>query len=96
MRQIVSRTARYGDLTRGPRVIGPEVRAAMRQILEEIRSGAFAREWVLEHRCGQPVFHALSRRQAEHPIEEVGRRLRAMMGWVGSEARPGREPAAAD
>jgi ketol-acid reductoisomerase len=82
MRDAISDTAEFGDLTRGRRVIGPEVESAMRTILEEVRSGAFAREWVLENRAGTPVLAAERRRQARHPIEEVGARLREMMSWV--------------
>jgi ketol-acid reductoisomerase len=82
MRGAVSDTAEYGDLTRGKVVVGPEARAAMRRILEEVRSGAFAREWVLENRAGAPVLTAERRRQAQHQIEEVGGRLREMMSWI--------------
>jgi len=82
MRYSVSDTAEYGDYTRGPRVIDDQVRQTMRQILKEIRSGQFAREWVLENEAGRPVFLALRQQDAHHPIEEVGRRLRAMMPWL--------------
>jgi ketol-acid reductoisomerase len=78
----VSNTAQYGDITRGPRVVGPEAKAEMKRVLEEIQSGTFAREWLLESRAGKPVFQALTRRGAEHPLEEVGDRLRAMMPWL--------------
>ena len=82
MRDAVSDTAEYGDLTRGKQIVGPEAEAAMQQTLDDIRSGVFAREWVLENRAGTPVLDAERRRQAEHPIEEVGARLRAMMSWM--------------
>jgi ketol-acid reductoisomerase len=82
MRHAISDTAEYGDLTRGTRVIGPETEAAMRTILEDVRSGTFALEWVLENRAGTPVLDARRRLQAEHPIEDVGARLREMMPWV--------------
>jgi ketol-acid reductoisomerase len=82
MRDAISDTAEYGDLTRGKKVVGAEVEATMRTILEDIRSGAFAREWVLENRAGTPVLEAERRRQNEHPIEEVGARLREMMSWM--------------
>jgi ketol-acid reductoisomerase len=85
MRYSISNTAEYGDLTRGPRVINQETRAEMRRILDEIQSGAFAREWLLENRVGRPTFTALARRGAEHPVEEVGRRLRSMMSWIDTE-----------
>ena len=82
MRNAISDTAEYGDLTRGRKVVGTEVEESMRAILDDIRSGSFAKEWVLESRSGYPVFDAERRRQAEHPIEEVGARLRSMMSWV--------------
>jgi ketol-acid reductoisomerase len=82
MRDAVSDTAEYGDLTRGGQVVGPDVEDAMRQVLGDIRSGVFAREWVLETRAGAPVLRALRRQQAEHPIEAVGARLREMMPWM--------------
>jgi ketol-acid reductoisomerase len=82
MRYSVSNTAEYGDLTRGPRIIGPQVKAEMRAILEEIQNGSFAREWILENRAGRPGFNALARRGGEHPVEAVGEKLRAMMPWL--------------
>jgi ketol-acid reductoisomerase len=89
MRYSISDTAEYGDMTRGPRIINDETRSEMRRILAEIRSGQFAKEWILENQAGRPVFNALRRRAAEHPIEEVGERLRSMMPWIGEgKARP--------
>jgi len=82
MRYSVSDTAEYGDYTRGPRVVGAETRAEMKKILGEIQSGQFAREWVLENQANRAFFLATRRREAEHPIEEVGKRLRAMMSWI--------------
>ncbi len=82
MRYSVSNTAQYGDLTRGPRVVGADAKAEMKRMLTEVQDGSFAREWILENRAGRPVFNALTRRGDEHPIEEVGRRLRAMMPWI--------------
>jgi ketol-acid reductoisomerase len=82
MRYSISNTAEYGDYTRGPRVITAETRAAMRQILADIQSGAFAKDWVLENRAGQVGFKALRARHAAHPAEEVGRKLRGMMPWI--------------
>jgi len=79
MRQYISNTAQYGDLTRGPRVIGPEVYEAMQEILEEIQSGKFAREWMLENTVNRPVFTALTKADEEHLIEEVGKEVRGMM-----------------
>jgi ketol-acid reductoisomerase len=84
MRFSISTTAEYGDLTRGPRVINAAVREEMRKILGEIRSGEFAREWVAENENGCPRFSELRRAGEQHPIEEVGRRLRAMMPWIGA------------
>lgn len=85
MRYSISDTAEYGDLTRGKRVITQETRKEMKRILEEIQTGQFAKEWLLENRVGRPVFNALRRREAEHPMEEVGARLRGMMGWLKRE-----------
>jgi ketol-acid reductoisomerase len=82
MRYSVSNTAEYGDYSRGPRVIGDAARAEMKQILEEIQTGKFAREWVGECQAGQPSFKAMRRRGAEHSVEEVGAKLRAMMPWI--------------
>ncbi len=91
MRYSVSNTAKFGDFTRGTRVITDETRAEMRRILGEIQSGSFAKEWILENQAGRPVFNARYRQEAEHPIEEIGRQLRAMMPWLKREppaARP--------
>jgi len=82
MRYSISNTAQYGDLTRGPRVVSPETKAEMKRILEEIQSGSFAKEWMLENQANRPVFNALTKRGQEHPIEDVGRRLRALMPWM--------------
>jgi ketol-acid reductoisomerase len=82
MRDAISDTAEYGDLTRGTTIVTKEVEESMRKILDDVRSGSFAREWVLENRAGTPVLDAQRRRQAEHPIEEVGQRLRRMMSWM--------------
>ena len=84
MRYSISNTAEYGDYTRGPRVIGPAVRAEMKRILDDIQSGRFARDWVQECQAGQPSFKAMRRRAAEHPIEAVGASLRAMMPWIAA------------
>jgi ketol-acid reductoisomerase len=85
MRYSISNTAEYGDLTRGPRIITSETREEMKKILAEIQNGQFAKEWLLENRVGRPQFNALARRQAEHPVEEVGKRLRGMMSWINTE-----------
>jgi ketol-acid reductoisomerase len=82
MRYSISNTAKYGDVTRGPRIVTDETKAEMKRILAEIQSGRFAKEWILENRAGRPVFNALLRQSETHPIEEVGARLRAMMPWL--------------
>ena len=86
MRYSISNTAEYGDLTRGPRLVDDRVKTEMKRILDDIQSGRFAREWVLENQAGQTSFKALRRRSAEHPIEEVGRKLRDMMPWIRERA----------
>ena len=89
MRFSISDTAEYGDMTRGPRIIDGSVRAEMGRILEEIRDGRFAAEWVAENRAGRPRFNQLRAEGAAHPIEKVGAELRAMMPFVGAgRARP--------
>jgi ketol-acid reductoisomerase len=82
MRYSVSNTAEYGDLTRGPRLIDEGVRQRMREVLKEIQTGAFAREFILENRAGKPGFNAMRRIAAQHPMEEVGARLRGLMPWL--------------
>ena len=82
MRYTISDTAEYGDYTRGPKVIDEHVRQNMKQVLQNIRSGAFAREWILENQAGRPSFNALRRQNAEHMIETVGAELRSMMPWL--------------
>jgi ketol-acid reductoisomerase len=82
MRYSISNTAEYGDLTRGKRVIGPEVAAAMKKILADIQAGKFAQEWIDEYKCGMPHFTELRKEAANHPLEKVGADLRAMMPWL--------------
>lgn len=82
MRYSISNTAEYGDLTRGKRVIGPEVRQAMQGLLKDIQSGKFAGEWINEYRCGMPHFSELRKEAANHPLEKVGEGLRKMMPWL--------------
>jgi len=93
MRRSVSETARWGDLTRGPRIINDMVREEMEVILAEIQDGSFAKEWILENQAGRPVFNALMRMEAEHPIEEVGAELRKMMSWLQQPAAAPKKPA---
>ncbi len=84
MRYSISDTAEYGDLTRGPRIIGPETKAEMGRILTEIRDGSFAEEWIAESRGGRRRFNELRQRGASHQIERVGEQLRAMMPFVAA------------
>src|SRR2546425_12066718 len=102
MRYSISDTAEYGDYTRGPRIITDEVREEMQEILAEIRSGSFAREWIDECRNGAKRFQALRGRENDHLIERVGAKLRAMMPWseegkahAASDGAPARQPAGA-
>lgn len=82
MRDSISNTAEYGDYTRGPRIVNDQTRAEMKKVLQEIQSGQFAREFVLENQSGKAGFTAMRRQEAEHPIEEVGKDLRAMFSWL--------------
>jgi ketol-acid reductoisomerase len=82
MRQAISNTAEYGDMTRGPRVINEDVRDEMAYILQEIQSGEFAKEWISENQAGRPVFNSLARQSRDHLIEQVGVKLREMMSWI--------------
>ncbi|NUP90978.1 MAG: ketol-acid reductoisomerase [Candidatus Sumerlaeia bacterium] len=91
-RYSISDTAEYGDLTRGPRIVTGETKAEMKRILDEIQTGVFAREYILENELGRPVFQKLRQRGLEHPIEDVGRRLRGMMSWL--KDKKGAAPAA--
>jgi len=85
MRYSISNTAEYGDMTRGSRVIGPATREAMKRILADIQSGAFAREWIAENRAGQENFKRMREEQAGHQVEVVGRELRSQMAWIDTE-----------
>jgi ketol-acid reductoisomerase len=84
MRYSISNTAEYGDFTRGPRVINEASRQAMKEILAEIQDGRFAREFILENQSGTAVMKAQRRLSREHPIEQVGERLRSMMPWIAA------------
>ncbi len=86
MNYSISNTAEYGEYTRGKRIVTDEVRAEMKRILDEIQSGRFAKEWVLENNASQASFKAMRRQAAQHPIEEVGEKLRAMMPWITERA----------
>ena len=85
MRYSISDTAKYGDVTRGPRVITNETRKEMKKILGEIQKGEFAREFILENQANKPVFNALLKKDASHKIEIVGEKLRGMMPWIGKK-----------
>jgi ketol-acid reductoisomerase len=85
MRYSVSNTAEYGDYTRGKRIISETTRQAMRDVLGEIQSGAFAREWIAENRAGQENFLRMRAEQADHQIEREGKELRSMMDWIETE-----------
>ena len=84
MRNVVSDTAEYGDYSRGPRIINEDTREEMECILAEIQDGSFAKEWILENQAGRPTFNAMKKQDANHPIEVVGKELRAMMPWLKS------------
>jgi ketol-acid reductoisomerase len=88
MRDSISNTAEYGDLTRGSRVIGEPTREAMRGILTDIQSGDFAKEWIAENRAGQENFNRLRSEQADHEIEREGKELRSMMSWLKEDGEP--------
>jgi ketol-acid reductoisomerase len=85
MRFSVSNTAEYGDYTRGKRIISDDTRQAMKDVLGEIQSGAFAREWIAENRAGQENFRRMREEQANHQIEREGKELRSMMDWIETE-----------
>ena len=91
MRQRVSDTAKWGDVHCGPRVIDAQVKEHMRQLLREIQSGQFAKEWIAEHESGRPNFTRLMQQDDQHQIEQVGRQLRAMMPWIGNQRQETRD-----
>jgi len=86
MNYSISNTAEYGEYTRGPRIVTPEVKAEMKRVLDDIQSGRFARDWMLENRVNQASFKAMRKKMSEHPIEEIGAKLRAMMPWIKEKA----------
>ncbi len=89
MHDFISETAKYGDLVSGPRVINEETRARMREVLSDIQSGSFARDWILENQAGKPKYDAMLRADCEQPIEKTGARLRARMAWLQPGANAG-------
>jgi len=90
MHQFISETAKYGDITRGSRIIDEHVRQNMKRVLDEIQSGAFAKEWVLENMAGRPQYTKLLERDKNHPIEKVGEELRKQMSWLKPETTAAR------
>ena len=82
MNYSISNTAEYGEYVTGPRIVTPETKAEMKRVLDDIQSGKFVRDFMLENQSGQASFKATRRRGSEHQIEEVGQRLRAMMPWI--------------
>ncbi len=86
MNYSISNTAEYGEYVTGPRIITDETKAEMKRVLTDIQTGRFARDWMLENKAQQASFKAIRRRNAEHPIEEVGAKLRAMMPWIAKNA----------
>jgi ketol-acid reductoisomerase len=86
MNYSISNTAEYGEYVSGPRIINAETRAEMKRVLADIQSGRFARDWMLENKVNQTSFKATRRRLSEHPIEQVGEKLRAMMPWISKNA----------
>jgi len=87
MRDVISNTARFGDYTRGPRVVDDRTRETMRAILHEIQDGTFAREWVAEHAAGKPRFERFKAEAADRSIESIGAKLRALMPWLAADER---------
>ena len=86
MHQFISETAKYGNLTRGPRVVNEETRKVMKKILSEIQNGEFARDWILEYMAGRPSYYKMLEKQKLHPVEKVGAELRKQMSWIKPEA----------
>jgi ketol-acid reductoisomerase len=86
MNYSISNTAEYGEYVTGPRIVTSQTKAEMKRVLEDIQSGRFTRDWMLENKVNQASFRATRRRNAEHPIEQVGERLRAMMPWISKNA----------
>jgi ketol-acid reductoisomerase len=85
MRYSVSNTAEFGDYTRGPRIVTEETKQEMKKILNEIQTGQFARDWILENKANQASFKSVRRRERNHLIEKVGRELRSMMTWIDAK-----------
>jgi ketol-acid reductoisomerase len=86
MNYSISNTAEYGEYVSGPRVITQETRAEMKRILDDIQSGRFTRNWMLENKVNQTSFKAMRAKLAQHPVEQIGEKLRAMMPWIKAKA----------
>jgi len=89
MRYSVSDTAKYGDLTAGKKVVDGHVRQTMKELLDNVRDGSFAKDWILENQCGRPRMKKWMEQEKAHPIEAVGKELRAMMPWMDAKSAPG-------
>ena len=89
MRYSVSDTAKYGDLTAGKKIVDDRVRASMKELLDRVRDGSFAKDWILENQCGRPRMKQWLRREKTHGIEQVGATLRSMMPWLDAKSAPG-------
>src|SRR3546814_9502499 len=87
MNYSISNTAEYGEYVTGPRIVTPETKAEMKRVLEDIQSGRFTRNWMLENKVNQTSFKATRAKLAQHPIEDVGAKLRAMMPWISKTDR---------
>lgn len=85
MRESISDTAEYGDMVKGKKVITAETRESMKKILKDIQNGSFAKEWIEENNAGRPVYNEIKKKEAEHLIEKVGKKLRKMMTWIKKE-----------
>lgn len=94
MHEFISETAQYGDLTRGPRVIDADTKARMKDILTEIQDGTFARQWIAEYKAGNPEYQRLKQADLDHPIEKIGKTLRAEMAWLNAAPKADAKPAA--
>src|SRR3546814_16728796 len=90
MNYSISNTAEYGEYVTGPRIVTPETKAEMKRVLEDIQSGRFTRNWMLENKVNQTSFKATRAKLAPHPIEDVGAKLRAMMPWISKNTQIGR------
>jgi ketol-acid reductoisomerase len=82
MRYSISDTAEYGDYVTGPKIITEETKNAMRQVLKDIQTGKFAKDWIVENQANRPFFNRTRAIEAAHPIEKVGKELRSMMSWL--------------